>query len=65
MIPGWFTPECCFQLGHNLDLRYGRETQLGGIVAILGATVNNNPTVTDPYNSTPAWAFLMPRRPWR
>jgi hypothetical protein len=28
-----------------------------GIDAILGATVNNNPTVTDPYNSTPAWSF--------
>jgi hypothetical protein len=41
----------------NLDLRYGRETQLGGIDAILGVTLNNNPTVTDPYNSTPAWSF--------
>jgi hypothetical protein len=41
----------------NLDLRYGRETQLGGFDAILGGTVNNNPTVTDPYNSTPAWSF--------
>lgn len=41
----------------NLDLRYARETHLGGMDAILGVTMNNNPTVTDPYNSTPAWSF--------
>lgn len=41
----------------NLDLRYGRETSVAGIDSILGMTVNNNPTVTDPYNSTPAWGF--------
>lgn len=41
----------------NLDLRYGRETDQAGINVILGATLNNNPTVTDPYNSTPAWSF--------
>ncbi len=41
----------------NLDLRYAREVQIHGMDAILGITVNNNPTVTDPYNSTPAWGF--------
>lgn len=41
----------------NLDLRYARETDLAGTDAILGVTMNNNPTVTDPYNSTPAWSF--------
>jgi hypothetical protein len=41
----------------NLDLRYAQEFHLAGIDAILGATMNNNPTVTDPYNSTPAWGF--------
>jgi hypothetical protein len=41
----------------NLDLRYAREFQAAGLDFITGATMNNNPTVTDPYNSTPAWEF--------
>jgi len=41
----------------NLDLRYAREFQWGSVDTILGATMNNNPTVTDPYNTTPAWGF--------
>lgn len=41
----------------NTDIRYGRETTIGGLDAILGASVNNSPTVSDIYNSTPAWGF--------
>lgn len=41
----------------NTDVRYGRETQFGPVEAIVGASVNNNPTVSDPYNTTPAWGF--------
>jgi hypothetical protein len=43
----------------NADLRpytklltVGEDTDLR-----LGTTINNNPTVQDPYNSTPAWSF--------
>jgi hypothetical protein len=41
----------------NADLRYAHTFQLDGKPLILGATVNNNPTVQDPWNSTPAWGF--------
>jgi hypothetical protein len=41
----------------NLDLRYAREFPLAGVDTVAGITFNNNPTVTDPYNSTPAWGF--------
>jgi hypothetical protein len=32
---------------------------------ILGLTLNNNPTVQDPWNSTPAWGIPIPHRRWR
>jgi len=41
----------------NTDLRYGRDVSLAGVDTTLGLTLNNNPTVTDPYNTTPAWGF--------
>ncbi|TWB37686.1 cytochrome C [Nitrospirillum pindoramense] len=41
----------------NTDLRYGREATLAGLESILGLSVNNSPTVSDPYNTTPAWGF--------
>ncbi|HEY3777657.1 MAG TPA: hypothetical protein VGL35_06335 [Rhizomicrobium sp.] len=41
----------------NLDVRYARSGTLGGKSLLLGVTVNNNPTVTDPWNSMPAWGF--------
>jgi hypothetical protein len=43
----------------NIDLRYARATNVMGSELVVGATLNNNPTVTDPYNTTPAWSF-----PW-
>ncbi|HVI51958.1 MAG TPA: hypothetical protein VM661_12160 [Candidatus Sulfotelmatobacter sp.] len=39
------------------DLRYGREVDLGALDSVLGVSLNNNPTVSDPFNSTPAWGF--------
>lgn len=39
------------------DLRYANSTELGGHGLIYGATFNNNPTVQDPWNTTPAWGF--------
>ena len=40
----------------NLDLRWAKSTTLGG-ETIFGVSLNNNPTVTDPWNTTPAWRF--------
>ena len=41
----------------NVDIRYARETQVGGKSLIVGLSVNNNPSIQDPWNSTPAWGF--------
>jgi hypothetical protein len=41
----------------NLDVRYAGTTRVFDSETILGLTVNNNPTVTDVWNSTPAWGF--------
>ena len=41
----------------NADVRYAREGSLLGVDYIAGVTVNNNPTVQDLWNSTPAWGF--------
>ena len=41
----------------NVDLRFAGHTKLGTTEFAYGATVNNNPTVSDIYNTTPAWGF--------
>jgi hypothetical protein len=46
----------------NTDLRYARHLTFGGAnqndhSVTLGVTLNNNPTVQDPWNTTPAWGF--------
>ncbi len=41
----------------NTDIRYSREKHIFGIDTIWGLTFNNNPTVSDIWNSTPAWGF--------
>jgi hypothetical protein len=46
----------------NTDIRYAHHLSFGGSDAnshsmILGITLNNNPTVQDVWNSTPAWGF--------
>jgi hypothetical protein len=41
----------------NTDWRYARAVNLFGTDAVVGVSVNNNPTVQDLWNSTPAWAF--------
>jgi hypothetical protein len=43
----------------NTDLRYANQGKLGGKDWDYGITLNNNPTVEDLWNSTPAWGF-----PW-
>jgi len=42
----------------NTDVRYAnKEHELFGKPLTWGITLNNNPTVEDPWNSTPAWGF--------
>jgi hypothetical protein len=41
----------------NLDLRYAQTGNVFDKPVILGLTFNNNPTVQDPWNSTPGWGF--------
>ena len=41
----------------NTDVRFAQSTTIGGNETIFGVTVNNNPTVTDVWNSTFAWSY--------
>jgi hypothetical protein len=41
----------------NTDIRYAGSTALGRFHITYGITANNNPTVQDPWNTTPAWSF--------
>ncbi|MHB1621453.1 MAG: cytochrome C [Sulfuricella sp.] len=41
----------------NVDLRYADQTQVGGKNLIYGVSLNNNPSVQDVFNTTPAWTF--------
>ncbi len=43
----------------NTDIRGARQGSLGSKDIVYGFTLNNNPTVQDLWNSTPAWGF-----PW-
>ncbi len=43
----------------NTDVRYANVTKLGGKELVYGLDFNNNPTVEDLWNSTPAWGY-----PW-
>ncbi len=47
----------------QLDIRYADTLQLGGHDLIYGVTLNNNPTVQDLWNSTPAWGFPFAASP--
>jgi hypothetical protein len=41
----------------NIDLRAVTSTKVFGEDSIFGLTLNNNPTVQDPWNTLPAWGF--------
>ncbi|MDR3421592.1 MAG: cytochrome C [Xanthobacteraceae bacterium] len=41
----------------NTDIRYANSARFGPLSVTYGITANNNPTVQDPWNTTPAWAF--------
>jgi hypothetical protein len=41
----------------NTDVRYANTTKIGDLDILYGITANNNPTVQDVWNTTPAWTF--------
>lgn len=41
----------------NADIRYADSATIGNIDFVYGITLNNNPTVQDVWNTTPAWRF--------
>ena len=41
----------------NMEMRIANETKLGDTPVVLGAYLNNNPTMQDLWNTTPAWGF--------
>jgi hypothetical protein len=41
----------------NTDVRYANTGSIGGMPVTYGITANNNPSVQDPWNTTPAWSF--------
>jgi hypothetical protein len=43
----------------NTDIRYARSRLIHGKPLVYGITLNNNPTIEDIWNSTPAWGY-----PW-
>ncbi len=43
----------------NTDIRYANTRKVAGKELVYGVTLNNNPTVEDLWNDTPAWGF-----PW-
>ena len=40
-----------------VDIRYSHQTSVGSRDLVLGATLNDNPTIQDVWNSTPVWGF--------
>ena len=58
-FPAFPSEQCnnCEWAWDNIDLRYANTGMLGGMNFIYGITANNNPTVQDPWNTTPAWGF--------
>jgi hypothetical protein len=44
----------CFD---NTDVHYADTTKVLGVDVLYGVSVNNNPTVQDVWNTTPAWGF--------
>ena len=41
----------------NIDIRYANTGNIGGMPITYGISANNNPSVQDPWNTTPAWGF--------
>ena len=41
----------------NTDVRFASTAHIGPLDLIYGITANNNPTVQDVWNTTPAWSY--------
>ncbi len=41
----------------NTDVRFADSGGIGSVPIVYGITANNNPTLQDPWNTTPAWVF--------
>src|SRR5450631_4188356 len=41
----------------NVDVRYANTGNIAGMPVTYGITANNNPSLQDPWNTTPAWSF--------
>ena len=41
----------------NTDIRFAKSISIDGHTLLWGVTANNNPTVQDVWNTTPAWSF--------
>lgn len=54
---GFGPPAAHLYTWDNLDVRYANTTNIAGMPVVYGISVNNNPTVQDPWNSTPAWGY--------
>jgi hypothetical protein len=48
----------------NTDVRWADSTSIGNMSLTYGITANNNPTVQDPWNTTPAWQFPYAASPF-
>lgn len=48
----------------NTDIRYANTRKLGGKELVWGLNVNNNPTVEDLWNTTPAWGYSWVADDW-
>jgi hypothetical protein len=48
----------------NTDIRFAKTTKLSGKEFVYGLDVNNNPTVEDLWNSTPAWGYPWVASDW-
>lgn len=46
----------------NLDLRYADHVTLAAKDVIVGLNLNNNPSISDPWNTAPAWIQYVPTR---
>ncbi len=58
--PGAFNGDPCANCEwswDNIDIRYANSGKLGNLDVIYGISANNNPSVQDPWNTTPAWGF--------
>lgn len=48
----------------NTDIRYANTTKVGGKELVYGLDFNNNPTLEDLWNSTPAWGYPWVASDW-